>query len=278
MNKKYCNFKSQTQMEKAENPLSKSRQQIFINMKKYFLALLTLTTLGVSCNKSKTTLEPSTINSNSNNGMVSQVYQQGDIEIEYDIYHNGEQVSNEDGINLESESLFTIVTDRLSSDNKLGVYYFDNETLALDFLQGKDDVIDILENIQWSADLREYAINSGAIDYYEANGSISNEYQEYLDTHPKPHQNKKSRGLGFLHDYLNMGGASILIGTSPLPVLGGFNNRAESGSQVGLGAVIHDRTFFRSPSYYISIGFGPLTYINFNGGLINFMNRTSSTS
>lgn len=247
-------------------------------MKKYLLALFTLTFLGLSCNKSKVNMPPSTSNSNSNVGIQSRVYQQDDIEIEYDIYHNGELVSTEDGINLESESLFTIVTDRLNSENKLGVYYFDSETLALNFLQGKDEVVDMLENIQWSSDLREYAIESGAIDYYETNGSISDAYQDYLDAHPKPHQNKKTRGIGLLHDYLNMGGLSVPFGASPQPAMPGFNNRTESASQLGAGGFVHDRTFFRSPSYYISIGFGPLTYINFNGGLINFMNRTSSTS
>lgn len=209
-----------------------------IKMKKIILAISAIALFSVACNKAKTTIEPST--------------------------------STTKNVRSEDEAI-TFVTDKI--DGKIQYFTFENENEALSFLEEKGIFQDEIEKIKKTQDLREYAISIGEIENYEATGTISDNYTNYINANFK-----KSRGPGALHDNPNAGGSAISTGTTPQPTLYYFNDRAESASGLGLVNWLHDRTFFRGPSlfYSITLSNGPSFIINFAG--FNFSNKAASAS
>lgn len=98
---------------------------------------------------------------------------------------------------------------------------------------------------------RKYAEDNGIITHYEQTGEVKKEYLDYLASLDKP-----NRGVGILHDNLNGSGTWVPLTGTGQPTYGSFNDRAESASGIGLANTIYDRTFWRTPARWLTLGTG----------------------
>lgn len=142
------------------------------------------------------------------------------------------------------------------------IYYVDSIEL---------DILAININLD---SISDYAIATGADEYYDNYGVISDDMLNYMYAHGLPENSRNEARQ--LFDYPNYQVSIHFSAAIPIPTLGSANKRAESLQQSGV-AVLNaycGRTWFRSPRIYV-FTLGGLTGIP-NLGVLNFNNKTSS--
>jgi len=189
----------------------------------------------------------------------------------WDYYKDGVQETNLDSlidfriafVDVATNKVFFFMSDvpfiEWAEEN---IYYVDSIRI---------DILSIHNNLD---SISDYAFATGADEYFDHYGVISNDMLSYMHAHGMPENTRnEARRLFDNPNYQNSIHISALI---PIPTLGNANNRAESLQQIGVAALnaYCDRTWFRGPRIYIFTLGG--VYGIPNLGVLNFNNKCES--
>lgn len=155
-------------------------------------------------------------------------------------------VTREDQVPIyNTASVYALLTDQLN--NKVECYPFDSETEELAFSSSQAKLKPIYDKLTQSIDMRTYAIQSGALAYYQQTGELRDDYVQYM-------QKYRTRAFYTLCTLLNGAGGTFFV-PGPVAVLpAAMDNNAESyKGNFNTGIIWHDPNFM-GPSYAL---FGP---------------------
>lgn len=236
-----------------------------------------------ACQRTQRVIEPSGgSNQQGQGGNPSE--SEEDDPLTYEFYVDDELVTMDEFQNMGNPQNVLVIAGSPESpdDNTVRYRYYSSDSLKFVYAESQNIPLKKCQDIE--NHLAEYAMNSGAVAYYEQYGEVPEAFTEYQDNYVEAqiNQNRVRTILGWFHQGCwGTGGALPFSGYGTAAFCCGWNNSISSyNNAVPHGAGVYgymgmyDRTFYRD-RYYQQWTWGAQT-ISFCGAMSIVDNLCSS--